>query len=102
MVDYTPINTLTPGSWVNLDVECIQIWDNDTAAIRQIGILGDDNGIVKFVAWEKSNLPLLQIDTAYTITKLVVSEYEGKKQVALTAKSVITRKGTEQTEIPTA
>jgi len=47
------------GMWVSLKAKVVQLWENDKSTISQIGLLGDDTGVIKFVAFTKSVLPLL-------------------------------------------
>lgn len=100
----TPIEALKPGDWSVVEGKIIQLWDNEHPSIRQIGIIGDDTGIAKFVSWVKSDLPLVEVDVSYRFTNLVVSEHEGRVQVAFNSLTKITRLGSEQTtldEVPT-
>lgn len=97
----TTIEDLKDGQWCDIEVEVIQLWDNEHPAIRQVGIMGDDTGIVKFVSWEKSNLPLMEIEGKYCISNVVVSAYEDRLQISLNTNTTIARVGGEQTEIPT-
>lgn len=99
------IEDLKSGDWINLKVKAEQIWENDHPAIRQVGVLTDETGIVKFVSWEKANQPLLREGAIYEIGKVPVTEYDGRLQVAIVATTTIapaedTLTGT-QTEIPT-
>lgn len=97
------IEDLNADKWAHIEVKAEQIWDNDHPAIRQVGVLTDDTGIIKFVAWEKSNLPLLEEGVTYRIGKVVVTEYDGKLQVAFVSTTEIERVGVpEQSEIPVA
>lgn len=97
----TTIEDLRDGQWHDIEVKVIQIWDNEHAAIRQVGIVGDETGIVKFVAWEKSNLPLMDLEGEYKIRNVVVSAYEDRLQISLNSNTTIARVGGEQTKIPT-
>ena len=96
----TAIEDLETDKFVNITAEVIQLWDNTHEKVRQVGLLRDDTGIVKFISWEVSKNPLLELDTVYELSRLPVSEYEGQLSVALVKTSVIKRIG--QTEIPTA
>ena len=91
--------------WVEIEAEVIQIWDNETEAIKQVGILKDDTGIIRFVSWEKSNKPLLVEGITYHFKNLPVSEFEDKLSVGIVATSEIERVGdsgtAQSSEIPT-
>lgn len=94
------IEDLGDGKWVTLEVTFLQEWENDHDAIRQIGLLQDDTGIIKFVAWEKSNLPLLEEGVRYRLGKVPVSKYEDYLQIALVKTTIIERLDPVQTELP--
>lgn len=93
------IEDLKPDKWANLEVTVKEIWNNEHPAIRQVGLLKDSSGIVKFVAWEKSGLPLLELDGIYRLEGLPVTEFDERLGVALVATTVITR--IHSKEIPT-
>lgn len=97
----TKIEDLKDGQWHDVTAKVIQIWDNEHAAIRQVGIIGDETGIVKFVAWEKSNLPLVEAEVTYDFRNIVVSEFDGKLQTAFNSNTIIERVGV-QSELPDA
>lgn len=95
------IEDMEDGKWVNLEVEVFDLWDNEHPLIRQVGILKDASGIVKFVSWEKSNLPLLEQGITYRLEGMPITEFDGRLSVALVSTTVITRISAKQTEIPT-
>ena len=98
----TPIEDLQIEKWANIEAKVSQLWDNDHESIRQVGLLEDDTGIVKFISWEKSNQPLLEEGVTYRLKRMPVTEFENRLSVALVSTSEITRLGETQTEIPTA
>ena len=86
------IEQLEPDSWVNLTAEVQELWDNEHPAIRQVGLLKDDTGIVKFVSWEKSGQPLLQLGVRYELIGIHVNPvYEDRVSIALVSVSKIIR-----------
>jgi replication factor A1 len=95
------IEDIEVDKWVNLEAEVLELWENEHTLIRQVGILKDTSGIVKFVSWEKSNLPLLEQGITYRLEGMPVSEFEGRLSVAMVSSTVITRISAQQTEIPT-
>lgn len=96
----TQILDIENNGWYDLKVKVVQIWDNDHPAIRQVGIVGDETNIVKFISWEKSNLPLMEVGASYKITNVAVSSYEDRLQISLNATTVITRMAEDPDEIP--
>lgn len=95
-----PIEELEEGKWVTLEVTFNQEWENDHSSIRQVGLLIDDTGIIKFVSWEKSELPLLEEGVKYRIGKVPVSKYEDYLQIALVKTTIIERLDPIQPELP--
>jgi replication factor A1 len=95
------IEDIEVDKWVNLEAEVLELWNNEHTLIRQVGILKDTSGIVKFVSWEKSNLPLLEEGITYRLEGMPVSEFEGRLSVAMVSTTIITRISAQQTEIPT-
>ena len=90
------------GAWVNITATVQTIWDNEHPSIRQVGLLKDDTGIIKFISWEKSGLPLIQADIEYELTNVVVGKYEDYYSVSLNSNTKIARVSeTEQAELPT-
>ena len=96
----TAIEDIVPEKWVNLEATVQQIWDNKHPAIRQVGILKDDTGIVKFVSWNISDLPLLEEGIEYRFKGMPVTEFDGRYSVAMVSTTKIERVGEVQTEIP--
>ena len=39
-----------PGLWVDLKVKVAQLWETNSDAISQSGLVGDETGIIKFVS----------------------------------------------------
>lgn len=95
------IEDIEIDKWVNLEAEVFELWENEHTLIRQVGLLKDTSGIVKFVSWEKSNLPLLEKGITYRLEGMPVSKFEDRLSVALVSTTVITRISAQQTEIPT-
>lgn len=95
------IAELEAGTWATLEVEVLEIWEHEHPSIRQTGLLRDETGIIKFVAWEKSNKPLIEEGATYKLVGMPVTQYEEYMSVAIVSSTTITRTGTVQTEIPT-
>ena len=99
------IKDLEAGKWVTLEVKVEQIWESNHEAIRQTGIMTDETGIIKFVSWEKSNLPMLKEGETYRIGTVPVSEYDDHIQISLVKTTKIKQKRTtcciiEDSELP--
>jgi len=75
--------------WVDLRVEVVDLWESDSDAVAQVGLLGDESGTIRFVAFETSDLPDLEAGQAYELSNVVTDEYEGRYSVKLNRTTVI-------------
>jgi replication factor A1 len=76
--------------WVDLRVTVADLWEPRSDAVAQVGLLGDESGTVKFVAFETSDLPLLEEGKSYALGNVVTDEYEGNYSVKLNRTTSIT------------
>ncbi|WP_254830237.1 replication factor A [Haloglomus salinum] len=76
--------------WVDLRVTVADLWEPRSDAVAQVGLLGDESGTVKFVAFETSDLPLLEEGQSYALGNVVTDEYEGNYSVKLNRTTSIT------------
>ncbi|RQW78617.1 MAG: replication protein A [Methanothrix sp.] len=78
-----------PGRWVDLTVKVTQLWEANSDAISQSGLIGDDTGTIKFVKWVKAELPNLEEGKSYRLKNLVTDEFQGRFSVKLNRTSQI-------------
>ncbi|MDD1734310.1 MAG: replication protein A [Methanothrix sp.] len=78
-----------PGQWVDLTVKVAQLWEANSDAISQSGLVGDDTGTIKFVKWAKADLPELEEGKSYLLKNLVTDEFQGRFSVKLNRTSQI-------------
>ena len=76
--------------WVDLRVTLVDLWEPRSDSISQVGLLGDESGTIKFVAFETSDLPELTEGQAYELSNVVTDEYEGSYSVKLNRTTQIT------------
>ena len=76
--------------WVDLRVKLVDLWEPRSDSISQVGLLGDESGTIKFVAFETSDLPELDEGQAYELSNVVTDEYEGSYSVKLNRTTGIT------------
>jgi replication factor A1 len=76
--------------WVDLRVTVADLWEPRSDSISQVGLLGDESGTVKFVAFETSDLPKLEEGKSYALGNVVTDEYEGRYSVKLNRTTSIT------------
>jgi replication factor A1 len=76
--------------WVDLRVTVADLWEPRSDAVSQVGLLGDESGTGKFVAFETSDLPPLEEGKSYALDNVVTDEYEGTYSVKLNRTTDIT------------
>ncbi|WP_254821802.1 replication factor A [Haloglomus halophilum] len=76
--------------WVDLRVTVADLWEPRSDAVSQVGLLGDESGTIKFVAFETSDLPPLEEGQSYALGNVVTDEYEGNYSVKLNRTTSIT------------
>ena len=52
-----------PEEWIDLTAKVIELWDANSDAVAQVGLLGDPTGTIKFTKWSKSDLQDLEEGT---------------------------------------
>jgi len=76
--------------WVDLRVAVADLWEPQSESISQVGLLGDESGTTKFVAFETSDLSELTEGESYALGNVVTDEYEGDYSVKLNRTTSIT------------
>jgi replication factor A1 len=76
--------------WVDLRVKLVDLWDPRSDSISQVGLLGDESGTIKFVAFETSELEQLDEGQCYELSNVVTDEYQGTYSVKLNRTTTIT------------
>jgi len=71
------IADMVPGEWVTLEGKVVSVSAPASQSIAQSGIIADDTGAIRFVAWAKANAPAMNVDSWYRIESAVVDEYKG-------------------------
>ncbi|MFB6221596.1 MAG: replication factor A [Halolamina sp.] len=76
--------------WVDLRVKVADLWEPGHESIAQVGLVGDESGTMKFVAFDTSDLPELEEGQSYALSNVVTDEYEGSYSVKLNKTTGIT------------
>lgn len=76
--------------WIDLRVKVADLWEPGHESIAQVGLLGDESGTMKFVAFDTSDLPELEEGRSYALSNVVTDEYEGSYSVKLNKTTTIT------------
>jgi len=80
-----------PNQWISIKAKVVQLRDPSSPSISQVGLIGDETGIIKFVAWTKSGVEQqLEEGKCDRIENLVVHEFGERYQVNINRNTVIT------------
>ncbi len=77
--------------WLDVRAKVVELWDPNSDAVAQVGLLGDETGTVKFTKWSKSDLPALEEGATYELGNVVTDEYQGRFSVKLNSTTTIER-----------
>jgi len=73
----------TPGEWVTIEGKIVSLTAPASPAIAQSGVIADDSGAIRFVAWAKANAPAMKVDSWYRIGSAVVDEYKSVENLKI-------------------
>ncbi len=79
----------TPGEWISLKARVVQLWDSSSPNVSQVGLIGDETGIIKFVVWSKANKPPIEEGKCYLFANVVTDSFGGRMQVNVNRNSRI-------------
>ena len=79
----------SPGQWVSLKAKVVQLWDSSSPNVSQVGLIGDETGIIKFVVWAKANKPPVEEGKCYLFANVVTDSFGGRLQVNVNRNSRI-------------
>jgi replication factor A1 len=91
----TPVEDINEADeWHDLLVDVIELWDPSHPDMAQVGLIGDDTDIIKFVIWENDGevpVELLEEGETYEINNVVSDEYNGRYSVKLNSSTSVTQ-----------
>lgn len=75
----------TDEEWVSVEAKVTNLWDNDSDAISQVGVLDDGTSSIKFLAWSKSDVPVVNEEQVYEFRNIITREetYQGETRMAV-------------------
>ena len=79
----------TDGAWIDVQVKVVELWEPTHESIAQVGLVGDESGTMKFVAFETSELPPLEEGGSYRLENVVTDEYQDSFSVKLNSETAI-------------
>lgn len=71
-------------NWVSVRVEVVDIWDNDSSFIHQVGLVSDGTAQIKFTIWDRDDDDFdtyLEEGNQYELRNVIVKEHEGDYEV---------------------
>jgi replication factor A1 len=94
------ISDAAPGEWVTIEGKVVTLSSPGSPSIAQSGIIADDSGAIRFVAWAKASAPVMNPGSWYRIESAVVDEYKGAASLKIHSGTTVTDLGTEGALIP--
>ncbi|MDY6779899.1 MAG: replication factor A [Halobacteria archaeon] len=89
-VDVTPIAEIhAPDEWFTIEAKVVELWDSDSDAVGQTGLLGDETSTIKFTAWSKSDLQDLEEGETYRFENVASDEFNDRLSVNLNSSTEI-------------
>ncbi|ESP89726.1 single-stranded DNA-binding protein [Candidatus Halobonum tyrrellensis G22] len=74
---------------VSIEGTVTQLWDANSPAIQQVGLIEDESGKTKFTIWTKSRQSLVEEDERVWMHGVKRSWYEGRVSIAVTGWSTL-------------
>src|SRR6056297_2719243 len=74
---------------VSIEGRMTVLWESDSPAIQQVGLIEDESGRTKLTVWEKSNQPWIEEGERVQIRGAAKNWYNGRVSVALTGWSTV-------------
>ncbi|MFA4877305.1 MAG: nucleotide-binding protein [Methanoregula sp.] len=88
------------GEWVTIVGKIVSLSPPASPAIAQSGIIADESGAIRFVAWAKANAPAMTEGTWYRIESAVVDEYKDVPNLKIHSGTTIKELGEDRALIP--
>jgi len=70
-----------PNQWISLKAKVVQLWDSNSPNVSQVGLIGDETGIIKFVIWAKAGVEEVEEGKSYLFKNVVTDSFQGRMQV---------------------
>ena len=94
------IADVSPEEWVTIEGKVVALSAPGSPAIAQSGIIADDSGGIRFVAWAKSNAPAMTVGSWYHIESAVVDEFKGIASLKIHSGTTVKESGNDGALIP--
>lgn len=77
----------TDGEFVTLEAKVAELWDSNSDSVSQVGLLEDNNGRIKFISWETSEVPLLIEGESYRLDGVATNDEEQQNRFSVSLNS---------------
>jgi len=98
--EHKKIADVAPGEWVTIEGRIVALSSPASPAIAQSGIIADETGGIRFVAWTKSNAPVMSMGSWYRIESAVVDEFRGVSSLKIHSGTTVKETGADNALIP--
>ena len=89
-----------PGEWMTIEGKIVALSAPASPSIAQSGIIADDSGAIRFVAWAKASAPVMAEGSWYRIESAVADEFKGVVNLKIHSGTTIKDLGAEESLIP--
>jgi replication factor A1 len=90
-----------PGEWITIEGKVVALSAPASPSIAQSGILADESGAIRFVAWAKANAPTMAEGSWYRIESAVVDEFKGVPNLKIHSGTSVKEITEDRSLIPT-
>jgi replication factor A1 len=90
-----------PGDWITIEGKVVALSAPASPSIAQSGIIADESGAIRFVAWAKSNAPAMAEGSWYHIESAVVDEFKGVPNLKIHSGTTVKEITEDRSLIPT-
>lgn len=80
----------TDEQLVTVEVKCMQQWEPRSDNVQQVGLLGDESGANKFIAFKGNDFTILEEGKSYKIESAVTDEYQGNYSLKFISDTTVT------------
>jgi replication factor A1 len=81
------LEKMKEGTWVDMTLKIIKIFDQKKNNIVQKGVAGDETGSVIFTIWSTANVPLIEEGQTIDFRNVVCNPYNGNPQISVNKSS---------------
>ena len=89
-----------PGEWMTIEGKIVALSAPASPSIAQSGIIADDSGAIRFVAWAKASAPVMAEGSWYRIESAVADEFKGVVNLKIHSGTTIKDLRAEESLIP--